>query len=94
MDKLKVWTGGLGLDTPAVEELPPTPQIFRCAHCDKLIDPSFMASYNGVKVCYPHPDSVDMNCYDLVSKKGHPMPCLRCYTERVTTEQVDRMTDG
>lgn len=69
-------------------ETPPQMPVYQCAHCDYTIVNGERGSFNGENLCYPVDES-KMNCYDLVARKGHPMPCLPCYADRVTNTTLE-----
>lgn len=69
-------------------ETPPQVSVYQCSHCDYAIVNGQRASFNGEHLCYPEDES-EMNCYDLVARKGHPMPCLPCFTDRVTNTTLE-----
>lgn len=76
-----------GVETPAVVP------VYQCAHCDHIIPNGHRASFNGESLCYPEEGNMDLNCYELVSKKGHSMPCLKCFADRVTNDNINTMLE-
>ena len=47
----------------------------KCAHCEK--PQRGRASYNMEPLCHPNEG---MDCYTLVSREHHEMPCYPCQT--------------